>query len=99
MAGATQRIVVQATPLDKKTIVTKAEALNIPISELMRRGALAYKPEETDMELGVLADAAKAAADHAGAAIDGALDYIEASERRIHFMEAARVSLGRETPA
>jgi hypothetical protein len=88
MAAAVQRIVVQATPQDKKAIAAKAKKLDIPISELMRRGAFAYRSNNTDEELGVLADAAKDAADRAGAAIDDALQYIEASNKRIAAMEA-----------
>ena len=88
MAAAVQRIVVQATVQDKKAIVAKARLLDIPVSELMRRGAFAYQPSESDAELGVLADAAKAAADRAGTAIDNALDFIEASNKRIAAMEA-----------
>ena len=88
MAAAVQRIVVQATVQDKKAIVAKARLLDIPVSELMRRGAFAYQSSESDAELGVLADAAKAAADRAGTAIDNALDFIEASNKRIAAMEA-----------
>ena len=55
MAAAVQRIVVQATTQDKKAIAAKAKKLDIPISELMRRGAFAYESSETDEELGVLA--------------------------------------------
>lgn len=88
MAAAVQRIVVQATVQDKKAIVAKARLLDIPVSELMRRGAFAYQPSESDAELGALADAAKAAADRAGTAIDNALDFIEASNKRIAAMEA-----------
>ena len=88
MAAAVQRIVVQVTPQDKKAIAAKAKKLDIPISELMRRSAFAYRSNDTDEELGVLADAAKVAADRAGAAIDDALQYIEASNKRIAAMEA-----------
>ena len=88
MAAAVQRIVVQATVQDKKAIAAKARLLDIPVSELMRRGAFAYQPSESDAELGALADAAKAAADRAGTAIDNALDFIEASNKRIAAMEA-----------
>jgi len=88
MAAAVQRIVVQATPQDKKAIAAKAKKLDIPISELMRRGAFAYESSESDAELGALADAAKGAADRAGAAIDDAIDFIEASNKRIAAMEA-----------
>ncbi len=88
MATAIARIVVQATAQDKKAIAAKAKRLKLPISELMRRGAFAYEPDEADEELGVLADSAKAAADRAGLAIDNALDFIKASDRRIEAMEA-----------
>jgi hypothetical protein len=74
MASAVQRIVVQVTTPDKKAIAAKAKKLDIPISELMRRGAFAYESSDADAELGALADAAKGAADRAGAAIDDALD-------------------------
>lgn len=88
MSSADQRIVVQATPQDKKAIAAKAKRLGIPVSELMRRGAFAYQSGDADEELGALADAAKVAADRAGAAIDDALAFIEASDRRIAAMEA-----------
>ena len=89
MAVADERIVVQATAQEKKTIAAKAKRLGLPISELMRRGARAYKSDESDEELGVLADAAKVAAERAGASIDDALKFIESSNKRIAAMEAA----------
>jgi hypothetical protein len=88
MAAAVQRIVVQATAQDKKAIVAKAKRLDIPISELMRRGAFAYESSDADAELGVLADTAKDAAERAARAIDDALDFIAASNKRIAKMEA-----------
>ena len=88
MAAAVQRIVVQTTAQDKKAIAAKAKMLDIPISELMRRGAFAYQSSEDDGELAALADAAKRAADRAGAAIDDALDFIAESNQRITAMEA-----------
>ncbi len=94
MATAGQRIVVQATSQEKRTIVAKARRLAIPVSELMRRGAIAYRSSQGDAELAALADAAKGAAESAAAAIDDALDFIAASNRRITAMEdeAARPS-------
>lgn len=88
MAAAVERIVVQATPQDKRTIAAKAKRLDIPVSELMRRGAFAYDAAETDAELAALAEAARDAADRAGAAIDDALAFIEASNQRIAAMES-----------
>lgn len=88
MAAAVQRIVVQTTTQDKKAIAAKAKKLDIPISELMRRGAFAYESGDADAELGALADAAKSAADRAGVAIDDTVNFIEASNRRIASLEA-----------
>lgn len=91
MATATARIVVQATPQDKKAIAAKARRLALPVSELMRRGAFAYQSSQANADMAALADAAKAAADRAGASIDDALDFIEASNRRIAAMKGKTV--------
>jgi hypothetical protein len=92
MAAAVERIVVQTTAKEKKTIVAKAKRLGMPISELMRRGATVYESVETNDELATLADAAKAAADRASEAIDSALEFIEESNKRIAAMEAKRAA-------
>ena len=84
---ANQRIVVQATEFDKRAIVAKAKKLDMPISELMRRGAFAYQSDESDDALSALADAARDAADRSAAAIEDALDFIVASNKRIAAME------------
>lgn len=86
-ATAVERIVVQATPHEKKAIVAKAKKLGLPISELMRRGAAAYQSSEADGELAALAVAVRGAAERAGAAIDDALVFIDASNQRIAAME------------
>ena len=89
MSAAVERIVVQATAQEKRAIAAKAKRLGLPISELMRRGASAYESEQADEELGVLADAAKAASERAAASIDLAIAYVEASNKRIAALEAA----------
>ena len=89
--AAVERIVVQATLQDKQALADKARKLDLPLSELMRRGALAYQSAETGADLAALAalaDAAKSAADRAATAIDDALDFIAASNQRIAAMEA-----------
>jgi hypothetical protein len=88
VSAAVQRIVVQATTQDKKAITAKAKKLDMPVSELMRRGAFAYESDQSDEELGALADAAKVAADRSCAAIDDAMAFINASNKRIAAMEA-----------
>ena len=97
MAAAIQRIVVQTTTRDKKAIAAKAKKLDMPISELMRRGAFAFDAGDTDARLGALADAARGAADRAGAAIDDALAFIEASNKRIAAMQAKASRARRST--
>ncbi|MEO6697216.1 MAG: hypothetical protein ABIN45_04345 [Gammaproteobacteria bacterium] len=87
-ATAVERIVVQTTLQEKKAIAAKAKKLGLPIAELMRRGATAYESAEADAELGVLADAAKVAADRAAESIDDTLAFVEASNKRIAAMEA-----------
>lgn len=88
MPGAVERIVVQVTPQAKKAIAAKAKKLGLPVSQLMLRGATAYNSTQADEELGALADAAKAAAERASSSIDDALDFIEASNKRIAALEA-----------
>lgn len=88
MTTAVERIVVQATAEEKRRITDKARRLDLPVSELMRRGAAAYQGREHDDELNALADAAKAAAERAAVTIDESLDFIAASNRRIEAMEA-----------
>ena len=88
MATAIERIVVQVTPQEKRKHTAKAKRLRMPISELMRRGATAFEPEQSDEELGALADAAKAAAERASASIDEALAFVAASNKRIAAMES-----------
>ena len=97
MAAAVERIVVQATAQEKKAIVAKAKKLGLPISELMRRGATAYSSVEADEELGALADAARTAAERASASIDGALEFIDASNKRIAALEAGTRRSARKT--
>ena len=87
MTTATERIVVQATPQEKKSITAKAKKLGLPVSELMRRGAAAYEPAEAENELAALASAAKTAAERAIASIDDSLLFIKASNKRIAEME------------
>ena len=88
MTAAVERIVVQTTAQDKQAISDKAKKLDMPVSELMRRGAFAYQGDDQEADLATLADAARDASARAGAAIDDALSFIEASNQRIAAMEA-----------
>ena len=95
MTLAVERIVVQTTLEDKKSIAAKAKKLSLPISELMRRGAFAYDAASSDGELEALADTARSSAERAGTAIDDALAFIEASNGRIDRLER-KAAMGRK---
>ncbi|MEO8936164.1 MAG: hypothetical protein ABI277_04030 [Burkholderiaceae bacterium] len=87
MAGAVERIVVQVTAVEKKAIAGKAKRMGIPVSELMRRGASGHEAPGSDADLEAMADAALAAAERAGAAVDEALAFVKASNLRIAALE------------
>ncbi len=88
VATATERIVLQATPKEKQAISAKAKRFGISTGELLRRAAAAYTSPNEDAELGVLADAALAAANRMSASIDEVDAFIEVSNKRIAAMEA-----------
>jgi len=79
---------MQATPQDKKPIAVKVRKLKRPVSELMRRHTFVYGRKGSDADLVPLANAATAAANRAGAAIEDALEFIAASNHRIAALEA-----------
>jgi predicted DNA binding CopG/RHH family protein len=91
MAEAVERIVVQTTVKEKRAIAAKAKRLGLPISELMRRGAFDYNSDEDKESLSALAEAAQGAAERAAAAIDDALAFVEASNKRIAARETKAV--------
>ena len=45
----TDRLTLLIAPADKGAIAARADALGISVSELMRRGALSYDPDDADM--------------------------------------------------
>ena len=83
VAVAIERIAIQATSQEKKAIIAKARCLGLSVSELMRRGAVAYGSAEAEKELVILADAVRVAADRASESIDDVLAFCEASNKRI----------------
>ncbi len=97
MPLAVARVVVQIAAEDKRRISAKAKKLDMPLSELMRRAAFAYTSKEDDAELGLLADAAKRAADSSAASIDDAVSFIEKSNLRIAAMERAAAAAQRQS--
>ena len=99
MTLAIKRIVVQTTAEDKESIVTKARMLSIPVSELMRRGAFAYGASGSDGDLEALADAARLSVERAGTAIDDAMAFIDASNRRIDLLDRKAASRAKRKAA
>jgi capsule polysaccharide export protein KpsE/RkpR len=89
MATATQRVPVLMTPAEKKRIARQAQKAGLSMGEYLRRAAAAFSPEDDeDALVGLLAQVEKSAA-AATAAIDDALAYVDASNKRIAAMEAA----------
>lgn len=97
MPSATARIVVQATPLEKRTLTAKARNLGMSVSELMRSGAAAFDPAPDDLL--ALARSAQEAMDRSMAAVDAAMSSVAKSNARIKAMEvrAARARSGSQT--
>jgi hypothetical protein len=89
MGTATERIPVLMTPAEKKRIARDAERAGMSMGEYLRRAAAAFHPDESDAALyGLMVQVERSTA-AASSAIDAALAYVEASDRRIAEMEAA----------
>lgn len=87
MNAAVERIVVQATPQEKRAIFSKAKRLDMTVSELMRSAAAQYTPADADLL--ALAAAAQASAQRSMALMDDTFALIAASNARIDAMELA----------
>lgn len=86
MPSATARIVVQATPREKRDITAKARDLGMSVSELMRSGAASFDPAPKDLM--ALAREAQEAMARSMATIDAAMQSVADSNARIKAMEA-----------
>lgn len=84
----TERIPVLVTAEDKKRYKALAEAAGLPVGEFMRRAADAFRPDDDEALLAGMIEQMEKTTAQAGAAIDEALSYVEASNRRIAAMEA-----------
>lgn len=90
MAAANERIPVLVTAGEKIRIAEMAKAAGMSMGEFLRRAAAAYRPSVDDEVLeGMLAQMLKTTR-QAEQAIDDALAYVEASNRRIAAMESRR---------
>lgn len=88
MSTANQRIPVLVTATEKSQIAARAKRAGLSVGEYMRRAAESYSPAEDEQALIAIIDQMLKAADRAENSIDGAIAFIEASNRRIAEMEA-----------
>ena len=90
MTAATQRIPVLVTPAEKGKIALMAQAAGLSMGEFLRRAAASFRPGEDDTMLdGMIGQMVKTTA-AANAAIDDALAFVEASNKRIKALETGR---------
>ena len=95
MAAATERVPVLMTPAEKKRVVSKAKKAGMTTGEYMRRAAEGYRPADDDKALEAMINEMNKATENAEKAIDDALAFVEASNKRIAAIEA---NAKRETP-
>lgn len=84
---ATARITVLMTTQAKARIARRARKAGLSLGEYFRRAAAAFPPSGTDLSQECLVDQWCAATERANTAIDDALDFVNASNRRIAMME------------
>ena len=89
MAAAIERIPVLVTKEQKTRFARKAASARLGVSEFMRRAAEAYQPGMDDNMLDGLIDQIHKTTTEASKALDDALAFVAASQRRIAKMEAA----------
>lgn len=87
MATATERIPVLVTATEKNQIAEMAKTAGISMGELLRRGVASYCPSEDDKILEGMIDQMNKTTAQASAAIDKALAFVEASNKRIAALE------------
>jgi len=90
MTTATERIPVLVTPAEKKQIARMAKAAGLSMGEFLRRAAASFHPSDDDQILdGMIGQMVKTTA-RANAAIDDALSFVAASNKRIKALEAKK---------
>jgi hypothetical protein len=91
MATATERIPVLVTATEKGQIAKMAKDAGVSMGEFLRRAASSYRPSEEDRMLDGMIDQMNKTTAQANAAIDEALAFVEASNKRIAAMERQAV--------
>jgi chromosomal replication initiation ATPase DnaA len=90
MAAANERIPVLVTAGEKIRIAEMAKAQGMSMGEFLRRAAAAYRPSGDEEVLEGMIVQMLETTRQAERAIDDALAYVEASNRRIAEMESRR---------
>lgn len=89
--ATTDRLPVLMTKDQKAKIAKRAKAANLTMGEFLRRAAFAYQPDQDDEKvLDGLIDQVKKTTRDASAAIDRAMAFVAASQRRIAALESSR---------
>ena len=90
MATASERIPVLVTSQEKAMIAKMAQDAHLSMGEFLRRAAASFRPIEDEKMLEGMIDQMLKTTAQANAAIDDALAFVEASNRRISVIEAGR---------
>ena len=90
MSAATERIPVLVTVAEKAKIASMAKAAGLSMGEFLRRAAVSFRPMKDDKIMEDMIGQMTKAAAAASAAIDDAMAFVEASNRRIKAMESKR---------
>ena len=90
MSAARERILVLVTVAEKAKIASLAKATGLSMGEFSRRAAASFQPMEDDKILEGMVDQMTRTTAAASAAIDDAIAFVEASNRRIKALESKR---------
>lgn len=85
--ASSERIPVLLTAAEKGRIVKMSKAAGLSMGEFLRRAAAAFQPSEDDEMLEGMINQMNKTSAQASAAIDEALAFVEASNKRIARME------------
>ena len=91
MAIASERIPVLVTSQEKALIAKKAQDAHMSMGEFLRRAAASFRPSEDEKMLEGMIDQMLKTTAQASAAVDDALSFVDASNKRIAALESGRV--------
>lgn len=89
MTAATERIPILVTPQEKARIAKLASDAGLSMGEFLRRAANSFRPEDETEILSGMIDQMIKTTNRASEAIDDAMEFIAASNKRMAAMEAS----------